>query len=153
MTPAVDVYALGAILYELLVGRAPFLADNPLDILRLVVEAEPVPPRQIQPTVPRDLETVCLACLQKDPKRRYATAEALADDLRRVRNHEPVAARRVGGRAGVEGRPASPGTGRGRRGGGGRGGGAGRRRVGVLRAVEGRATSPSRCSSSACPGS
>jgi tRNA A-37 threonylcarbamoyl transferase component Bud32 len=94
--PAVDVYALGAVLYETLTGRAPFLADNPLDTMQLVVSQAPVPPRQWQPKTPRDLETICLKCLAKEPRRRYATALELADDLRRFLAHEPIHARPTG---------------------------------------------------------
>ena len=94
-TPAVDTYALGVILYQLLTARVPFQGATPADTMYLVRNQEPVSPRRLQPGLPRDLETICLKCLSKSPGRRYESAEALADDLARWLDHRPIHARPV----------------------------------------------------------
>jgi serine/threonine protein kinase len=93
---AADVYAVGATLYQLLTGRPPFMAASASETLAQVRERQPVAPRQLVPSIPRDLENICLRCLQKSPKNRYASARALANDLRRFQEGQPVEARPIG---------------------------------------------------------
>ena len=93
--PGADTYALGAILYEALTGRPPFLGDTPIETVRLVCSAQPVAPRQLRPELPRDLETICLKCLEKDIGRRYLDVLALAEDLRRFGAGVPILSRPI----------------------------------------------------------
>ncbi|MDP1561030.1 MAG: serine/threonine-protein kinase [Pirellulaceae bacterium] len=93
--PSADIYALGGILYELLVGKPPFLANDPVQTLMMVIADEPVSPRELNRAIPRDLETICLKCLEKKVSRRYASAAALAEDLRLWLANRPIQARPV----------------------------------------------------------
>src|SRR5437764_2916107 len=96
LTGGADVYSLGVILYERLTGQTPFTGDNALSLLRQARESEPPRPSSIRPGLDKDLETVLLKCLDKEPSRRYSSAEALADDLNRWLKGEPIQARPVG---------------------------------------------------------
>jgi len=95
LSASVDVYALGAVLYECVTGRPPFMGPDAMQTLMQVLSDDPVPPKHLQPKLPRDLETICLKCLEKLPKRRYGSAQALAEDLERYLKGEPILARPI----------------------------------------------------------
>src|SRR6266446_2339012 len=96
LSPAADVYSLGAVFYQMLTGQPPFAGGTTYETIRLVMETEPRSPRLWNPKIGRDLSTICLKCLEKDPQRRYSSALALAEDLERWQKHEPIRARRTG---------------------------------------------------------
>src|SRR5205807_9224287 len=110
VTSATDIYGLGAVLYQLLTGHPPFAAGTTYETVRLVLDTEPRQPRLLNPKIDRDLNTICLKCLDKDPQRRYSSALALAEDLERWLKHEQIRARRTGlvtrGRKGVRRNPS-----------------------------------------------
>src|SRR4029077_6399834 len=93
---ATDIYGLGAVFYQLLTGHSPFTGGTTFEIVRLVLDTEPRAPRLLNPKVDRDLSTICLKCVEKDPKRRYSSALALAEDLEHWLKHEPIRAKRRG---------------------------------------------------------
>jgi serine/threonine protein kinase/Tfp pilus assembly protein PilF len=96
LTSATDVYGVGAVFYQLLTGHPPFLGGTTYETIRLLLDAEPRPPRLLNPKVPRDLSTICLKCLEKDPKHRYSSALTLAEDLEHWLKHEPIRAHHAG---------------------------------------------------------
>src|SRR2546423_9289757 len=96
VSSATDVYGLGGVLYQLLTGQPPFAGGATYETIKLLLDTEPRQPRLLNPKIDRDLSTICLKCLEKDPKRRYSSALALAEDLERWLKHEPIQARRTG---------------------------------------------------------
>src|SRR5260370_17721597 len=112
VTSATDIYGLGEVLYKQLTGHPPFAGGTTFEPVRLLLDTEPRKPRLLNPKVDRDLATICLKCLEKDPQRRYSSALALAEDLERWLKHQPIRARRTGlvtaGRKWVRRNPSIP---------------------------------------------